>query len=214
MEVSGGTVNLHETRRIGATDCDEFMARHSDYMDGLLPTLAAARLQAHVEVCLACARYDRVVRKGIDLVRDLPVIEPTCDFQQRLQHRLYHVEDASLLAQGRPATGAAATLVVAALIAMLAWSPVLLRDGQPAAIAGDATFIQHDGDDRVTDTDFGPAAASALPAFLDAATWYPLPASEPHATRLAAFPGPYSPLVVAPPVHRSVRTVSADTRVD
>lgn len=209
-------MNLHETRRIGATDCGEFMARHSDYMDGLLPTLAVARLQAHVEACRACARYDRVVRKGIDLVRDLPVIEPTSDFEQRLQHRLYHLEDASLLAQGRPATGAAATLVVAALIAMLAWSPVLLRDGQPATIAGEATLIHPDGDDRVSDVDagHGPAAASAAPAFLDPTTWYPLPASEPHATRLAAFPGPYSPLVVSPPVHRSVRTVSSNTRVD
>jgi hypothetical protein len=204
---AGGPVNFHDTGRVDATDCGEFMARHSDFMDGLLPTLAAARLRAHVESCSACARYDRVVRKGIDLVRDIPAIQPSSDFEQRLQHRLYHLEDGDLLRQ-RPATGAAATLLVAAVIALLAWSPVVLQDGLRTGAAGSASLAGTGADTDFSDVDYVPVAAGSTPAFMDAGTWYPLPA--PYATRLAAFPGPYSPLVVTPPAHRAVRTVSSD----
>src|SRR5690606_3249133 len=109
--------------------CDEFLARHSEYLDGLLTPLAAARLNAHASVCGSCARYDRIVRKGIDLVRDLPDVEPSEEFELRLQHRIFHMEDAHALqprATGASgAAGVAAALGVAVAIALLAWSPML-----------------------------------------------------------------------------------------
>jgi hypothetical protein len=189
------------------------MARHSDFMDGMLPTLAAARLRAHVGSCAACARYDRVVRKGIDLVRDLPRLEPTTDFERRLEHRLFHIDDARTLQSTRPA-GAAATLVVAAVIAMLAWSPLLAPGGASTgtasrgAVAHDGTGTDRNGE-RVGPSGGTLAEAGALPAFMQTDSWYPLPASAPHVTVVAAFPGPYSPLIVTPPAHRAVRTVSS-----
>ncbi|HEX2166310.1 MAG TPA: hypothetical protein VHG09_03635, partial [Longimicrobiales bacterium] len=53
----------------------------------------------------------------------------------------------------------------------------------------------------------------AVPLFSQSA-WYPMtmPAAPTHqpSALLAVFPGPYSPLVVTPPAHRSVRTVSTE----
>lgn len=200
MNVSAG--NAGQSREV---TCDEFLARHSDYLDGFLPPLVTARLGAHASLCASCSRYDRIVRKGIDLVRDMPGVVPSEDFEQRLQHRIFHMEDARAL---QPRTGAATALAVAAAIALLAWSPVM--------------FIQSSAPEATT-----PAAASLMdvsaPSYdainavplLGQNSWYPVatppaPAHQSSSTILASFPGPYSPLVVTPPAHRSVRQVSTE----
>ncbi|MGH7446102.1 MAG: zf-HC2 domain-containing protein [Longimicrobiales bacterium] len=191
-------MNHGSAGRLHDVVCDEFVAGHSEYVDGLLSPPAAARLAAHAAACAACARYDRVVRKGRDLVRDLPDAQPSNDFELRLQHRIFHLEDADVL---QPRTGgAAAALGVAAVIALLAWSPMLVV---PDAGTAAASFEQA-----------APAyfASDAVPLFTQSA-WYPMtmPAAPAHQTSatLAMFPGPYSPLIVTPPAHRSVRPVSA-----
>jgi anti-sigma factor RsiW len=185
-------------------DCDEFLAHHSEYLDGILTPIAAARLAGHATVCGACARYDRIVRKGSELVRDLPDAEPSEDFEMRLQHRIFHMEDARAL-QPR-ATSAAAALGVAAAIALLAWSPMLVRSG--GGMPATATLQESVGDTH--------GAFNAMPLFSQS-TWYPTalpaPAHQPSGL-LAVFPGPYSPLVVTPPAHRSVRAVSAEYVID
>lgn len=178
--------------------CDEFLAGHSEYIDGLLSPVAAARLAAHARACASCARYDRILRKGVDLVRDLSDAEPSDDFELRLQHRIFHVEDAAAL-QSR-AGGTTAALGLAAAIALLAWSPILVvPDG------GTATSVE-----RAESPYY---ASSTMPLF-DQGSWYPvsMPAAPPHqpSALLAIFPGPYSPLVVTPPAHRSVRSVATE----
>jgi anti-sigma factor RsiW len=199
----------------GTDPCRGFLARHSDYMDGLLPADEAARLQLHIHVCRVCARYDRIVRQGADLVRDLPEVAPSPDFEQRLQHRLYHIDDAAAMTDVRPTTGAVASLAVAGIIALLAWSPLM--------VPGDA-----DGD-AVAVTERGPPMEEAFTEVLSHVPplpepgrlpigagdlWQPdgavPPLSSADIARIfAAFPGPYSPLVVTPPVHgSSVRTIS------
>ena len=203
----GVNVNPGKAGRSHEVACDEFLARHSEYLDGLLTPLAAARLNAHASVCHSCARYDRIVRKGIDLVRDLPDVQPSEEFEMRLQHRIFHMEDAHAL-EPRPAgatgaAGAAAALGVAAAIALLAWSPMLTPSAQDDGMTA-AAFEQ-----RADDT-YGAFVAGPL---FSQSSWYPTtmpaPAHQPSAL-LAAFPGPYSPLVVTPPAHRSVRTVSTE----
>lgn len=194
-------MNPGKAGRSHEVSCDEFLARHSEYLDGLLTPLAAARLSTHATVCGSCARYDRIVRKGIDLVRDLPDVEPSEDFEMRLQHRIFHVEDARAL-QPR-AAGAATALGVAAAIALLAWSPMLTTSGD-GAMSRAATLQESAGEAH--------GAFSAVP-LLSQSSWYPTtmpaPAHQPSAM-LAVFPGPYSPLVVTPPAHRSVRAVSTE----
>ena len=181
--------------------CAEFLAGHSEYLDGLLSPVAAARLSAHAAVCDSCARYDRIVRKGIDLVRDLPDAEPSADFEMRLQHRIFHMEDARALEPR--AAGAATAFGIAAVMALLAWSPMLVSDERRMA-AVPAFEVRDDG---------AYDAFEPMP-LVSQNGWYPMtmpaaPVHQPHAV-LASFPGPYSPLVVTPPAHRSVRTVSSE----
>lgn len=199
---TGVNVNPGKAGRSHEVGCDEYLARHSEYLDGLLSPLAAARLSAHAAACGSCARYDRIVRKGIDLVRDLPDVQPSEDFEQRLQHRIFHMEDAQSL-QSRPA-GLAAALGVAAAIALLAWSPMIMtgaRDDVAATAVEESTTVASIG------------VQGAVPLFSQSA-WYPItmPAAPSHqpSALLAAFPGPYSPLVVTPPAHRSVHRVSTE----
>jgi hypothetical protein len=160
-------------------------------------------VQWHLASCTSCARYDRVVRRGTELARELPEITPSDDFAERLQHRIYHVQDGAGIA-GNRASGAAVTLAVAGVIALLAWSPVYFGSGAPEA--------------SVALEEFTPAQPPLLaaPALLRSAgeVWLPATMTMPlgggdpmHV--LASFPGPYSPLVVSPPEHRPVRTVSA-----
>jgi anti-sigma factor RsiW len=187
--------------------CDTFLARHSDYLDGLLQPLEAARMSAHADACASCARYDRVVRKGLLLARELPAIEPATDFDARLQHRLLHLKDAAAAdAHSWSVGGVAATLGVAAAIALLAWSPMIMDTGEPAVRAVAAPASTGAAEPAY-------AAVGAVPLIVES-SWYPVtpPDGPAHyaASVMAAFPGPYSPLVVTPPAHRSVRTISTE----
>ena len=92
--------------------CRDFLARHSEYVDGVIEAAAAERMAAHVRVCASCARYDRVVRRGGALLRELPGITLSSDFEARLRHRLYHERDG--LSQRR--AGAASVYVAVASV--------------------------------------------------------------------------------------------------
>jgi hypothetical protein len=191
--------------------CDELLARHGDYLDGLLGPFEAARVQLHLELCLSCARYDRVVRRGMDIVRDLPEIAPSADFELRLQHRIFHVDDAAALRDTRSSAGTVATLAVAGFIALLAWSPVLITTEDGVAVTSSAAVLPAGAADALTHL---PARTPLLSG--GAHPWQPVHALSPLSNGetvriMAAFPGPYSPLIVAPPVHgRSVRTISTE----
>lgn len=193
----GVNVNPGKAGRSHEVACDEFLARYSDYIDGLLSPVEAAQMSTHATVCRSCARYDRIVRKGLELVRDLPAAVPSEEFELRLQHRIFHMEDAHAL-QPR-ASGTATALGVAAAIALLAWSPLFVVPGEQEMAAAPALVENADG-------------AGSVSLFSESG-WYPmaLPAGGQHPSGLlAVFPGPYSPLVVTPPAHRSVRPVSTE----
>lgn len=99
-------------------NCKDFLARHSEWYDGMLEPSAAELLRAHADACPSCARYDRVVRRGADLARDLlAAIEPSSDFEQRMRHRLFHERDA--MAAPRDA-GAGVYAVAASIILLIA----------------------------------------------------------------------------------------------
>ena len=103
--------------------------------------------------------------------------------------------------QQRPAVSVAAALAVAAMIALLAWSPLLVQRMTDAAPQASAQAFQP----------LGP-----VPSALGDASWYTtIPVGVPVTAagammligRPAIEPGPYNPLIVQPPV-RAVRTVS------
>ncbi len=105
-------------------DCGSFLEGYSDYRDDLLPLPARVRFVSHLRACGSCARYDRVVRGGVDVLAEAEELEVADDFMERLQHRLYHVDDelaAERRRRARPlrrttAGGAAVAAAVAAIV--------------------------------------------------------------------------------------------------
>ena len=107
-------------------DCAEFLEDYTDFRDGSLEAGRRVDFEAHLAACASCARYDRVLREGVELFRGLPEIEPSSDFLPRLQHRIFHVEDEARLRERR-ASGASAVLIggIAVAIGATAWAPLM-----------------------------------------------------------------------------------------
>jgi len=105
-------------------DCDRFVQEYSDYRDGALSAEQEAEFREHVKTCPCCARYDRVLRAGSELLAHLPAELPTDDFMPRLQHRLYNVDEGlSDMPAHRFAGGAALVGVAAVGLLALFWLP-------------------------------------------------------------------------------------------
>ena len=177
-------------------NCQEFLKLHSEYLDERLAAEDADRCAAHAAVCASCARYDRVVRRGVELLRKLPPVPVSPDFMGRLDARIESARDDVFAARGTgAASGAVVSLAIAAMLALAAWGPMLGAVSEPPA-------------DRIVEVERGytqPVAESLMP--LPAPDWWQAPATgaafggvEPAAEMESAFPGPYSPLIVMPPV--------------
>ena len=80
-------------------DCRAFHKRHVAYVDDTLSAVETAEMHAHVAKCSYCARHDTTVRRSLLLVRNLPTIEPSLDFNSRLNARLRELGPASALSQ-------------------------------------------------------------------------------------------------------------------
>jgi hypothetical protein len=127
-------------------NCGEFLAGYTEFRDGAVSWEREEDFLSHLEVCESCARYDRVVQGGTDVLRALPELEVSEDFGERRQHRLYHVDEETSYAGRRANAGTAwATLGVAAMIALAAWVPMMLpagvRDAAPVlAVEAASTY--------------------------------------------------------------------------
>jgi len=176
-------------------ECQEFLRLHSEFLDVRLSPEDADRCEAHAASCASCARYDRVVRRGVELLRRLPPVPVSADFMGRLDARIESARDDVFAARSTgAASGVVVSLAIAALLALAAWGPLL--SGTPGQAA-----------DRIVEVERGytrPVAESLMP--LPAPDWWDAPAigaafggvPAPHIE--TAFPGPYSPLIVMPPV--------------
>lgn len=107
--------------------CDGFLQGYSEFVDGRLPAGVRMAFQAHLDACEPCARYHRIVQRGLFIYRNLPSVESSPDFLPRLEHRLYHVDDAERLAARTPLGSAALVAVAAVGFLALAWLPFATR---------------------------------------------------------------------------------------
>ncbi|MGH7501019.1 MAG: anti-sigma factor family protein [Longimicrobiales bacterium] len=169
--------------------CFECLARTSDYVDGLLDPVARAAHREHIRTCASCARYHRVLDRGLDLVRNVPFVEPSPEFTMRLHRRLRGIDEEQYLVRQSVLSGAAVTVALAGLIALAAWSPILRSAATGASGSTVATTYDDDADETAP-ADW-PDAMGLSP--------YLRPMLSPPPSMMAAFPGPYSPLVVSPP---------------
>ncbi len=182
-------------------DCNEFLARYSEYDDSRVAAGEAERFRAHLERCAGCARYDRVLRKGRMVARQLRV-DSSDDFVLRLDRRLWR--DAQRVRSSGLRVPARITAALAALTVLLAASAAvgILEIGP-----GARDLAAGEGD---ADADGVPVvvAPPAAPIRTRLAVLPVLDAAEPRGwsvERVAPAPiTAYSPLVVGPPAYRRV----------
>lgn len=114
-------------------DCSTFLKNYSDFLDRRLEAYPLAAYREHLLSCGACARYDRVIQSGLCLVREIEPAEPTTDFEPRLQHRFFDLQE---VLKRREAALAKATSA-----AMLSMAVILVAVSLPA-LATDRTTIE------------------------------------------------------------------------
>lgn len=105
-------------------DCREFCDKHVGFVDDTLAGIELVRMQTHIAECSSCAKQDAKVRRALLLFRNLPTIEPSPDFSERLEERLQREcsgEDGFAATQRNLRRGAiAATLASAAMLGYIA----------------------------------------------------------------------------------------------
>lgn len=72
-------------------DCRSFRENHLAFLDAALPESELVAMERHLAECDACAKRDTSVRRGLLLVHNLPTIQPSADFAERLNARLRDV---------------------------------------------------------------------------------------------------------------------------
>ena len=107
--------------------CSDFLAGFSDFYDAPDGSPERAAAVAHMAECDACARYNDVVERGVELLRSIPNTEFGESFRPRLEHRLFHIADEEALDRGGSASGTTVATAVgmAMLLAAVAWAPSL-----------------------------------------------------------------------------------------
>ena len=100
-------------------DCRAFRSNHAAFVDDTLPAVDIVAGQRHLLECEECAHYDTTVRRALLVFRNLPTIQPSADFSERLSARLAEARATPALEwrQRGPSIGAfaAAVLSVVAL---------------------------------------------------------------------------------------------------
>ncbi len=69
-------------------DCRTFRDNHATFIDDAMRDEQLVAMQRHLAECPACAGHDTTVRRAILLFRNMPTIEPSADFTERLYARL------------------------------------------------------------------------------------------------------------------------------
>src|SRR5919199_7013409 len=69
-------------------DCREFGKKPLPFVDDTLSAGDPAAMRRHLQVCSCCARLDTRIRRGLLLARNLPGVQPSADFTERLNMRL------------------------------------------------------------------------------------------------------------------------------
>ena len=110
-------------------ECSEFLSRFSEFYDAPTESRLRQRVEAHLEHCEKCRRYERAVASGSALLQTLPRVELSESFRPTLEHRLFHLEDQSALARAAAASTVPVLTAVgmAIILAIVAWSPTLGR---------------------------------------------------------------------------------------
>jgi len=84
-------------------NCREFRRKHDAYVDDTLSGVDIEAMGRHLRLCTHCAALDTRIRRSLLLAHNLPSIQPSVAFTERLQTRLAH--ERALKARQRNAAG-------------------------------------------------------------------------------------------------------------
>ncbi|TVR64753.1 MAG: hypothetical protein EA422_05760 [Gemmatimonadales bacterium] len=163
--------------------CDDFLTRYSDLQDDAVPDRDRERLRAHLHGCESCRKYDAVVRRGVDILHDVPELRVRQDFRERVLHSVYTMEERERIRRFRPQAasggGTMALVAAAVLVVVAVWTPnlwqqtpsvelpVLVVNG-PGAAAEDLPYVL--GSDPLA-TPMGRGGAAVPSLMVDADLW-------------------------------------------
>lgn len=105
-------------------DCEAFLEDYSDFLDRRFESHPLSEYTEHILGCESCAEYDRVVRRGLQLVRQLDPPDPNPSFKPRLRRSLLELGRGGLGPRDY-VVGTALTAVTAAGLLALAVAPTL-----------------------------------------------------------------------------------------
>src|SRR5512135_223875 len=117
-------------------NCREFLARYTDFRDGLITAPREARLfTRHLASCAACRRYDAALRNGVGALQGTIVHEPGERFRHRLERRIAaeRVRARRPYLPVRPALAGA--LLVAAALILVVWEGARRHVPEPQALS-------------------------------------------------------------------------------
>ncbi len=107
--------------------CSEFMEDYSDFVDEVLPSDHHDEFDAHRASCDSCGRYDEVYRRGMMLLQAFSSVDLDEEFQPRLETRIRQLQNEAAVARTMGSGGSTATVLsIAAVLLVIAWSPLLL----------------------------------------------------------------------------------------
>jgi len=114
-------------------NCRNFLDAYSDYRDALLDEKQTHLMSVHLESCTSCNRYDRVLREGVQILKELE-IEGSDHLPVGVVERFAldaGSEEANRWSSSGSGFVVAAAALVAALIAVVAGSPTFFADSVP-----------------------------------------------------------------------------------
>ncbi|NIR45148.1 MAG: hypothetical protein GWN99_12260 [Gemmatimonadetes bacterium] len=69
-------------------DCEEFLQDYSDYFDWRLEEHSLCEYRLHLSNCPSCHEYDRVMRSGLHLIKNLEAPHSHPDITSRVQEKI------------------------------------------------------------------------------------------------------------------------------
>lgn len=109
-------------------DCAQFIETYSDYLDRRLEACSLFEYREHLRRCRSCATYDRVVRRGLNLIQELEPPEPQRDVSTRVRSGVFDFQEE--FQQGASSWSRAATLALtAATVLFVATSLPIVSGG-------------------------------------------------------------------------------------
>ena len=113
--------------------CREFRDLHPAFLDDTLSTNVVVEMQLHLAECVRCSRYDTAIRRGLLVLRNLPAVEPSADFLDRLNEKLVAANEVDARAARYRGPGVGSFLATAASVVVVGFLAALAFDvAQPA----------------------------------------------------------------------------------